>query len=184
MSACGTVMPQLWRDSRANQYDRDGEFLDATHQFRSEDPGSVVIDQALAAPLARHRAAEIAAAYAAYAVTRWTSPTSGETSLPSGRLRVRGEPPPARGEIWHCGSQRGAPLTGVNTRCQPGQNVPAEPGSGTPWADPRSPRLGACVHERGSTQLISVVSTSQWVSLALLSHLRERRRVAIRLAGP
>jgi hypothetical protein len=44
----------------------DAELLASARRTRSELPDSALIDQALAALLARHRAAEIDAAYAAY----------------------------------------------------------------------------------------------------------------------
>ena len=44
----------------------DGELLEAARRMRSELADSSLIDEALAALLARHRAAEIDGAYAAY----------------------------------------------------------------------------------------------------------------------
>jgi post-segregation antitoxin (ccd killing protein) len=44
----------------------DGQLLSSARQARSELPDSALIDEALAALLARNRAVEIDAAYAAY----------------------------------------------------------------------------------------------------------------------
>ena len=44
----------------------DGKLLEEARKRRSELPDSALLDEALSALLARHRAAEIDAAYAAY----------------------------------------------------------------------------------------------------------------------
>lgn len=69
----------------------DEQLLAEARRVRSELADSALLDEALAALLARNRAVEIDAAFAAYDRTapHWTRGTNGEISTPSeGRQRI------------------------------------------------------------------------------------------------